>query len=85
MAPPFGPGSFDAVTNRHLLWTLTDPATALRNWHALLRPGGVLVVIDGIWPHDDDEHERASEEGRIGGSTWSVDRGAIPPNIGQKT
>ena len=62
MAPPFAPGSFDAVTNRHLLWTLTDPAVALRNWHALLRPGGVLVVIDGIWPHDDDEHERASEE-----------------------
>ena len=29
--------------------------------------------------------ERAAEEGRIGGSTWSVDRGAMPPNFGQKS
>ena len=29
--------------------------------------------------------ERAAEEGRIGGGTWSVDRGAMPPNFGPKS
>ena len=62
MLPAFPPGSFDAVTNRHLLWTLTDPTAALRNWHALLRPGGALIVIDGIWSHDDDEKHDAPDE-----------------------
>jgi SAM-dependent methyltransferase len=57
MTPPLPPASFDAVTNRHLLWTLTDPEAALRSWHALLRPGGTLVVIDGIWPKDGDAHD----------------------------
>lgn len=28
---------------------------------------------------------RAAEDRRIGGSTWSVDRGAMPPNFGQKS
>jgi ubiquinone/menaquinone biosynthesis C-methylase UbiE len=49
IAPPLPDGSFDAVTNRHLLWTLTDPARAFANWYRLLRPGGRLVVIDGLW------------------------------------
>lgn len=63
IAPDFPPATFDAITNRHLLWTLTDPARALRNWHTLLRPGGVLVVIDGIWSHNDDQkHEEDAEE-----------------------
>jgi SAM-dependent methyltransferase len=62
IAPAFPSGSFDAVMNRHLLWTLTDPAMALRNWHALLRPGGVLVVIDGIWSHDDDDAKDAAPD-----------------------
>ena len=62
IAPPFPAESFDAVTNRHLLWTLTDPGMALRNWHALLRQGGVLVVIDGIWSHDDDGKDDAPDE-----------------------
>jgi hypothetical protein len=29
--------------------------------------------------------ERAAEGGRIGRSTWSVDRGAMPPSFGQKS
>jgi SAM-dependent methyltransferase len=47
--PPFPAGSFDAVTCRYLLWTLREPARALAAWRALLRPGGRLVAIDGIW------------------------------------
>ena len=49
VAPSFPPASFDVVTNRHLLWTLRQPATALANWRTLLRPGGRLVAVDGFW------------------------------------
>ena len=49
VAPALPPASCDAVTSRHLLWTLRDPATALVNWRRLLRPGGRLVAVDGCW------------------------------------
>jgi len=46
---PFEDGSFDAVVNRHVLWTLPDPHKALTEWKRVLRPGGRLVIIDGNW------------------------------------
>jgi SAM-dependent methyltransferase len=52
VAPAFPKGSFHAITNRHFLWTLREPLEALRNWHALLRPGGRVVSIDGFWFRD---------------------------------
>ncbi|WP_182086521.1 class I SAM-dependent methyltransferase [Aureimonas sp. ME7] len=42
-------GAFDAVVCRHLVWTLTDPAGAFREWRRVLRPGGTLLVFDGDW------------------------------------
>lgn len=45
-APPGGP--FDAVMERHLLWTLPDPVRALRAWREVA-PVGRLVVIEGLW------------------------------------
>ena len=50
-APPLEPGSFDAVVCRHLVWTLPDPEAALGAWSALLRPGGLVAIIDGWYPH----------------------------------
>jgi SAM-dependent methyltransferase len=47
--PDFPPASFDAVTSRHLLWTLRQPAMAMARWGELLRPGGRLVAVDGFW------------------------------------
>lgn len=41
--------SFDVVVNRHIVWTLEDPARAFRAWYAALRPGGLLLAIDGLW------------------------------------
>ncbi len=46
---PFNDGSFDVVVTRHLLWTLPHPQTALKEWHRVLKKGGMLLVIDGIW------------------------------------
>ncbi len=46
MHPPAG--RFDAVVERHLVWTLPDPAGALAAWHAVA-PAGRLVLIEGSW------------------------------------
>jgi len=46
---PFGKGLFDVVVNRHLLWTLPHPDAALKEWHRVLKTGGVLLVIEGVW------------------------------------
>ncbi|MFR9673130.1 class I SAM-dependent methyltransferase [Streptomyces sp. TR06-5] len=47
--PPVGDRPFDAVVERHVVWTLPDPHRALRRWVSLLRPGGRLVLIEGRW------------------------------------
>ncbi|MFJ8192458.1 class I SAM-dependent methyltransferase [Streptomyces sp. NPDC096094] len=48
-APPVGERRFDAVLVRHVLWTLPDPGRVLRHWRELLRPGGRLVLVEGVW------------------------------------
>ena len=73
VAPDFAPASFDVVTSRHLLWTLREPARAMANWRALLRPGGRLVAVDGFWFAGDDgevpplfaEHYTADTRGEL--------------------
>ncbi|MBV8461740.1 MAG: class I SAM-dependent methyltransferase [Acidimicrobiales bacterium] len=42
------PRTFDAVMERHLLWTLPDPIDTLAAWrHAA--PGGRLVLVESLW------------------------------------
>ncbi|MCF3129982.1 class I SAM-dependent methyltransferase [Streptomyces olivochromogenes] len=48
-APPVGEQRYDVVLVRHVLWTLPDPARVLRHWRGLLRPGGRLVLVEGVW------------------------------------
>ncbi|MEK7794880.1 MAG: class I SAM-dependent methyltransferase [Candidatus Hydrogenedentota bacterium] len=55
VAPQLPSASFDAVICRHLLWTLRQPELALTNWSKLLRPGGRVVAIDGLWSASGDE------------------------------
>ena len=47
-APP--EGEFDAVMERHLLWTLPDPVAALKSWGAV---SPVVVLYEGIWRPQD--------------------------------
>ncbi|MGY1501966.1 class I SAM-dependent methyltransferase [Streptomyces sp. QTS52] len=49
VAPPVGEERFDVVLVRHVLWTLPDPARVLRHWQGLLRAGGRLVLVEGVW------------------------------------
>jgi SAM-dependent methyltransferase len=46
--PP--PGPFDAVMERHVLWTLPDPIGALRRWREV---AGRLVLFEGVWGQTD--------------------------------
>ncbi|MBW8735827.1 MAG: class I SAM-dependent methyltransferase [Streptomyces turgidiscabies] len=48
-APPVGEERFDVVLVRHVLWTLPDPARVLRHWRGLLRDGGRMVLVEGVW------------------------------------
>ncbi|MEV0303080.1 class I SAM-dependent methyltransferase [Streptomyces prasinus] len=47
--PPTGDERFDVLLSRHLVWTLPDPQAALREWTARLRPGGLLIMVEGRW------------------------------------
>jgi SAM-dependent methyltransferase len=49
--PP--PGPFDAVMERHVLWTSTNPVETLLAWRAVVRPGGRLALFEGIWGRTD--------------------------------
>jgi SAM-dependent methyltransferase len=42
------PEGFDAVMERHLLWTLPDPAAALGAWRRAA-PTGRLVLVESLW------------------------------------
>src|SRR4051812_118004 len=48
-APPFEPQSFDVVLVRHVLWALPDPHAAINEWIALLKPPGILILVEGRW------------------------------------
>lgn len=48
-ALPFENSSYDVVINRHVVWSLPDPAKAMAEWKRVLRPGGKLIIIDGNW------------------------------------
>lgn len=55
MAPPGSAESVDVVINRHVVHMLTDPAGALASWYGLLRRGGHVVIIDGLWGRDPED------------------------------
>ncbi len=43
------------------MWTLRDPGAALENWRRLLRPGGVLALVDSTWFPDGLEAASATD------------------------
>lgn len=45
--PP--PGPFDVILERHVLWTLPDPAKALASLRGVAAPNGRLVSFEGMW------------------------------------
>lgn len=47
--PPWASSTFDVVLSRHVLWAMDDPDEALQRWLELLRPGGLLLLVEGRW------------------------------------
>lgn len=47
--PPWSAGSFDVVMARHVLWALDDRGGVLDRWLELLKPEGLLILIEGRW------------------------------------
>jgi SAM-dependent methyltransferase len=72
--PPMG---FDAVMERHVLWTLPDPMAALQAWRAAA-PEGRLVAIESLWG-DADPLEALRGRARKRVDAW---RGTAPHHHG---
>lgn len=49
VAPDFPDDSFDVLAGRYVLWTLREPGAALAAWRRVLRPDGVLAMVDSTW------------------------------------
>jgi SAM-dependent methyltransferase len=49
-------GGFDAIVERHLLWTLPDPSAALAAWRSSA-PGGRLILVESLWGEVDPIEE----------------------------
>ncbi len=45
----FDNNSFDLIISRNLVWTLPDPFRAYKEWHRILKTGGLALVFDGNW------------------------------------
>jgi ubiquinone/menaquinone biosynthesis C-methylase UbiE len=52
-APPPDGAPYDVILERHVIWTLPQPREAVHAWQALLRPGGLLILIEGIFEMSD--------------------------------
>ena len=63
--PAFPDKYFDAVISRNLTWTLPLPREAYREWHRVLKPGGVLLNYDAEYAkgfHKYDQKENLAHE-----------------------
>jgi ubiquinone/menaquinone biosynthesis C-methylase UbiE len=52
-APPQDGAPYDVILERHVIWTLPQPRQALHAWWDLLRPGGLLILIEGMFAMSD--------------------------------
>ena len=50
--------SFDVIVTRNVTWTLPDPEKAYREWHRILRPGGILLNFDANYADNVRHHNQ---------------------------
>lgn len=84
--PPFAPGVADLVTIHHVLHFLVDPARAIEESGALLKPGGRLVISD-FAPHDMEFLRTRHQHRRLGFSdaeiaAWCAAAGVTITHVG---
>jgi ubiquinone/menaquinone biosynthesis C-methylase UbiE len=51
---PFPDASFDVVVARHVIWNLPDPDRGVAEWQRVLRPGGLLALVEGKWADNEE-------------------------------
>ena len=54
---------YDAVVERHLVWTLPEPKSALEAWHRA-GPTGTLVLLESTWGSDAGPEEQLRARAR---------------------
>jgi ubiquinone/menaquinone biosynthesis C-methylase UbiE len=52
-APPPDGAPYDVILERHVIWTLPQPREAIHAWKALLKPGSLLILIEGLFAMSD--------------------------------
>jgi len=65
-------GEFDAVVERHVLWTLADPAAALDTWRAAA-PLGRLLLFESAWGSAAGTREALQQRLRTTMQRWRGD------------
>jgi SAM-dependent methyltransferase len=60
----YGAAVYDAVMERHLLWTLPDPSAALAAWRACA-PTGRLVAFESLWGDADPVQARLGQARKL--------------------
>ncbi|MEL0108252.1 MAG: ArsR/SmtB family transcription factor [Rhodospirillales bacterium] len=68
---PYPPHSFDAVTIHQVLHFMDEPGRALAEAVRVLRPGGILLLVD-FAPHDREEFRTEYSHRRLGFSESEV-------------
>ena len=48
-APVLERAAYDVVLSRHVLWVMPDPMIAFGRWVDLLKPDGMVVLVEGRW------------------------------------
>lgn len=54
--------SFDVVLSRNLTWTLPEPEKAYREWHRVLKPGGMLLNFDADYAANVRSHSTQNRQ-----------------------
>jgi ubiquinone/menaquinone biosynthesis C-methylase UbiE len=71
----FRNSSVDLAVERHVIWTLSHPQTALETWRHVLRPGGRLTLIEGHWKGMELRDEYVKNRDQLplfGGRRWPI-------------
>jgi ubiquinone/menaquinone biosynthesis C-methylase UbiE len=48
MELPFAANTFDGIINSRLLWTLSEPENAIKEWYRVLKSGGKVIAINEL-------------------------------------
>ena len=71
---PFADESRDVVCNRHILWTLLEPAKAFKEWLRVLKPGGKLLCFCSVGGDSSFNHYSQEIEDMLGLKGASVSK-----------